>query len=721
MLRQVIIFQNNEQIFSYHFAKAYDADTLDILINKRLAPYIQNPINGKVYNKPMFDFQAHFGMFNSAFFLFVTDMADRPKTIQKEIERSVKLFKKNFETPEAIKADSPERDEFTVFIQETHYFLHPKICLMGPVGAGKTTITNYLKLSDEPDKTIMNFAEYYKIKFGKTFFDLWDFIQDDNFSPLWNNFIRGSDLIFFVLDGTSSSINDRQIQFFHNLKRRDGKYSRWVVLLTHADESDFVGKENFISNFQNLGKIDVYEIDLTAIDAKEQLDSIFRDVIGLKQPLPPSFRTKLIEANNCVQDENYADALRLLEELSPVAREYQEFKYLEVINSKIEELNTKLEDQRKKEEREKRKIKAPKKISFGSFNGPKTLDGPKNLPSMKKVSNGTMKAPPLPKVSNGAMKAPPLPNLNIPPKTELSSENKNNLPGIKTLPTKEVVHESQESSENSSKLDTSIVADVESSNPFFTGLSAEESSGLTPKQSSTPPSSLTKKPANVPKVKSLTPNVSAKQSSVSASTPKEVSIPSTIKIPPKKPPKEDNLEKVKPLAQNVKGASLDKFQIKVHKIDPINVDELDKNSQPNKHSQLAENLLQKSISGIKSGQTREKKLTFERSPLVSAEKSRLEKPTINFAKQSRTKRNPLEMFTLGEEKQTPKEGSTIRDYAEQLGQEIRSLGESLSQDLCVRFIKQIQVSLKKTNLNTKDIKKAASLYVLQRRKKKGNE
>ncbi|MCK5345104.1 MAG: hypothetical protein KAR20_16960, partial [Candidatus Heimdallarchaeota archaeon] len=198
MLRQVFLFLKTEKIFSYSFAQGYNANTLDIIVSKRLQPFILSPIEGKIYSKPYFNMQSHFGVFQGVLFLFVTDMADRPKTIAKELERATKLFKKNFPDPYLIKNTSSESEEFTTFIKETHYFLHPKIALMGPINSGKSTITTMLRLKETPDKRIMNFAFYYQIKLSELFFDLWDFIELDDFSALWKNFIRGTDVVFFV-------------------------------------------------------------------------------------------------------------------------------------------------------------------------------------------------------------------------------------------------------------------------------------------------------------------------------------------------------------------------------------------------------------------------------------------------------------------------------------------------------------------------------------------
>ena len=284
VLRQVFLYFNKEVIFTHYFAQAYTNETLNIVLTKNIATYITNPAEGQVFSKPLFEFQAHFGMFKGVFFLFVTDMADRPKTIASEIERAAKLFAKNFSNPIDIKGDSQEKHEFTTFIQETHYYLHPKLALMGSNGAGKTTITNLLKTTELPEKKIMNFGEYYRIKVGDLFFDLWDYVDHDDFSPLWNKFVSGTDLLFFIVDG--SNISDQKVQFYITLKKREAKYSSWAAIVTHEDVPGCISPEDLKNKFQ-LGDIKAFSINLTAADAKSQLLNIFNEAIGLKKPLPP--------------------------------------------------------------------------------------------------------------------------------------------------------------------------------------------------------------------------------------------------------------------------------------------------------------------------------------------------------------------------------------------------------------------------------------------------
>ncbi|MHA2000562.1 MAG: GTPase domain-containing protein, partial [Promethearchaeota archaeon] len=577
MLRQVFLYYKGKRIFSYFFAKAFDNTALDTLLNKRLLPYIQNPINGKIFNKPMFKFQAHFGMFNGVFFLFITDMADRPKTIAKEIERASKLFKKNFPEPQQIKETSQEKEEFTIFIKETHYFLHPKISLMGPVGAGKSTIRNILKINDMPDKRIMNFAEYYQIQLANLNFDLWDFVEPDDFSPLWNNFIRGSDIIFFVVNAERQNVIDRKIQFFINLKRREGKYSKWAIVLTKWDVNDTISKSDFQKRYNIEADIPIFELDFTSTTLKNDLDGIFSEGIGLKQALPPDFRKKLVTANNYVSEQKYQEAVDLLKELSVICTEYQEFSYLEVFQNKIADMESKIEEQKKQKARDQRKIKAPKKIQFGNFNAPKILEkGEKhNLPAVPSLSS--LKRPAFPKKSINKMEQPskPLSSTNI---TSLNQES------LK-------LGEKEEELEG---VNSSILQDISGSNPFFGNLPPSPAPSNvkleTNKEINVKDISKEGAKPTLPSIPSL-PKISAiPKASEGEETPK---IESKVdELFPKSEPMIDSsisaeIQTENPFFSNISQSQsentekkpeilpMDDFQIKTHQVQPINIERLE--------------------------------------------------------------------------------------------------------------------------------------------------
>jgi len=575
-------------VFQYFFAKAYDKEALEIVLKKRLLTYITNPVEGKILSKPILDFQAHFVFSNGIFILFVTDMADRPKLIAKEVERASKLFLKNFPNPKKIKESSPEKEEFTIFIKETHYYLHPKISMIGPVGSGKSTIVNILNQEEKSHgKKIMDFAFYYRIKLGNIFFDLWDFIARDNFSPLWNNFTRGSDVIFFVIDG--SNLNDEKVKFFINLKRREGKYSNWAIILTHSDNVNFTSSSTLKERYVFLKNVDVFHINLIDQNVLGNLSMIFTKTLGLKETLPQEFRKKLIEANNFVAKEKFAEGITLLRELVGICEMYQEFAYLEVFQNKIKELEEKMQLQKEKKKLEDEMFRSPEKVQFKDFKGVSHLPGKEiRIPKIKKL---------------------PVSNLD---------------------PVK--------------GLDDPAFSKLDDKNPFF--------SDLKPKKAS-------------------------------------------------------------PIEEMPAGAPIQDFEIKTYKIKPINIDRL---SEPSASSRIKmkEKFLESSLSNIKSGQTRNKKLTLERSPLISESVRAQTKTDIRKIKpvSSKIEKNPLGNFILQPEVNAP----PISIEAEKLGEEIRNLGESLSRTLCIKFVEQLRIRLKKTNLTDDDINKAAQLYVSQRRK-----
>ncbi|MHA1563501.1 MAG: hypothetical protein ACTSPA_15455, partial [Promethearchaeota archaeon] len=173
-------------------------------------------------------------------------------------------------------------------------------------------------------------------------------------------------------------------------------------------------------------------------------------------------------------------------------------------------------------------------------------------------------------------------------------------------------------------------------------------------------------------------------------------------------------ENVGSIRQMLPGAPIEDFEIKTHKISPINIDRL---SEPSASSRIKmkEKFLQSSLSNIKSGQTRDKKLTLERSPLISEGVRAQTKSEIRKIKpvSSKVEKSPLGNFII----KPIVKSSPISVEAEKLGEEIRNLGESLSRTLCKKFVEQLRIRLNKTNLTDADITKAARLYVSQRRKR----
>ncbi len=127
-------------------------------------------------------------------------------------------------------------------------------------------------------------------------------------------------------------------------------------------------------------------------------------------------------------------------------------------------------------------------------------------------------------------------------------------------------------------------------------------------------------------------------------------------------------------------------------------------------NKFAEQILEQSMRSIQTTKIPPKKMTLKRSPLIknTTLTSKIEIKQTNPISTTAKTASPLP-FTMEKKVLSSPE-------AEKLGEAIRNLGKSLSRDLCQKFIDQLQIRLKRTNLSDDDINQAADLFVKQQRK-----
>ncbi|MHA1518929.1 MAG: hypothetical protein ACTSRK_01980 [Promethearchaeota archaeon] len=742
MLRQVILFYNNEIIFSHHFAQAYSQETINIVLRKKLIGYIEKPTDGETFNKPLFEFQSHFGIFHDVFIVYVTDMSDRPKIIAKEIQRAAAMFLKYFPNPLEIKSPSPEKDEFIKFINETHYYLHPKISLMGPFPFDRQNIMSMLKVSTEPEKSIMNFAVYNQIQIGTLFLDLWNFTEMDNFSPLWNNYIRGSDMILYVINGNAEELDESQLKYFNNLRQREGKYSKAAILLTNSKSDTFITKDGLLSTYPFLERYEIFELDLMEADGKDLLITAISKAIGLKQALPLEFKIKLQNANNHVTNREFAEAIELLLQLVQICEEFQEFNFIDIFNKKIEELKVKLKEKNLQDEIEEKKIRAPKKISFGKFEGIKKLPGVKQLPGVKHLPSDGKILPILPKIKYSAD------NL----KQAISASKKEGNGEGEVTP-----KESTTPNSFDSPLPPLILSNIPeeesapSSNPFMAGMPSLDFDAafgteekLEPKKEELPSKEEISTKEEFPgpnvvedtvvddfsedieallkeheKINDLSTDLDffeEIQAEHEESKNQMDSMPVGMKSVTDGYDSEEEFEEEEPPAAipNIEsGVPMDTFKIRNYSVEPI---EMFSANQATVHEKVARdtNLPLRPSNQQKKGITRNKTLTFETSPLIE-HRDRKKRADITRTKEpsSISETNPLQEFTTVV---SPLNPQIIMTPAEKLAQAILLRGDTLALELCEKFVSQLMLKLKRT-LNDADIDNVADLYVKQKQKR----
>ena len=153
----------------------------------------------------------------------------------------------------------------------------------------------------------------------------------------------------------------------------------------------------------------------------------------------------------------------------------------------------------------------------------------------------------------------------------------------------------------------------------------------------------------------------------------------------------------------------------LQKAKPIDIAAIEGTSEP-KRAPYAEKVLEKSIDMLKDGLvgSGERKMYTERSPLI---KSEVVAPKADLPKTDPLRAPKVTVdITKAFKKQKTPDQIALEQEAEKLGEAIRNLGESLNRALCEKFVEQMRVRLKKSNLTDADIENAAKMYVDQRRK-----
>ncbi len=192
------MLKNNEVVYSFIFGTAFSSETL-AQVKDTLGDFIKDPMEGMIFSRPLFNFQVVYASIQKLFFLLVADQSDRPEYVKEVMKPTATKFIATFPNiPNSLK-DTEKQNVFEQYLLEVHKNLHPKIALVGPLGAGKTTLAQLIQAQGSVERPIMNFGKIYSVQIGKLTFDLWDWVFPDMFSPLWNNFVRGSDVILVVM------------------------------------------------------------------------------------------------------------------------------------------------------------------------------------------------------------------------------------------------------------------------------------------------------------------------------------------------------------------------------------------------------------------------------------------------------------------------------------------------------------------------------------------
>lgn len=414
MLRQIYIFHKGEVIFNYNYALGLGNEEF-LNVKKLIQTYLDAPMPGKTFHRPVSSYQIFHRGAGTSYYLFIVDLADAIDYVDKIMQKTMEKVKELFPILETIKESSPNKNRFFEYLKEIQAELHSKIVIVGPSGAGRTTLYNMLRSPNE--RPIMNFAMVSSCYLDDLTYDLWDFQLKDNFSLLWGKFIGGADLTIIIFD--LSNFHLKTITHYLNLQKREGRFSRLLIL---ANKNDLISSDEEIRRIKNeLDLPDMNEISLMSPDGRIHVTHLIRDVLQLKKPLPQNFGQLIQDAEKLNQENNLIPAIQKYKELLQICDEYQESTYSDTFEEKLDDLQNRRKEQieQEKEVARKSKYSAPKQIKFDSKVAVKALPGVKPLPGAKPLPATGINKPGLKKLTL----SPGDIQIKIPPKQNAQTQS----------------------------------------------------------------------------------------------------------------------------------------------------------------------------------------------------------------------------------------------------------------------------------------------------------
>ncbi|MHA1272230.1 MAG: ADP-ribosylation factor-like protein [Promethearchaeota archaeon] len=332
--------------------------------------------------------------------IFVSGLTDNPDNIKKELIRCKKEFLNLFQDMLETEQNTATFEMFDPTIDSIHRNLRPKISLVGFSGVGKTTITKLIKAEEIPMKHIPTITgDIATIKIGKLHFHLWDFAGQEQFSYLWNNFIKGSDAVLLITDSTLENVE--KSKFFLELIKEQAPHAHAAVIGNKQDLPDAL-KPNQIEKIIGLK---TYKMVATDPGNRDKMIQIIADILDMSAEVSPLLkplmdRDKLTEeAEKALEENRLLDAAEIYEKISDLCIELGDDSYGQEFHNLAEKIRNSIKEIDKKKEVEPEKVieeipeetakipeksKTQEKLHLPKFKAPKPKVKPLPSISLKK-------------------------------------------------------------------------------------------------------------------------------------------------------------------------------------------------------------------------------------------------------------------------------------------------------------------------------------------------
>jgi len=312
------VYRSNELLYYRHFGKALKQEVLNLLVEDIINEALIRT-ESKIDFHDYYKFRISYITDNETnlIFLFVTGLTDKFENIKKELKKCKTEFLSLFEDILQHRFDAKTFEVFDPTIDSIHRNLRPKISLIGFSGVGKTTITKLIKADEIPMQHIPTITgDIATIKIGKLHFHLWDFAGQEQFSYLWNNFIKGSDAVLLITD--SSLENIEKSKYFLELIREQAPNAQSAVI---GNKQDLKEALNPVQIEKMLG-LKTYSMIALEPKNRDKMIQIIADILEMSAEVSPLLRPLLErdklteEAVKALKDADFNKAAFLFDKIS---------------------------------------------------------------------------------------------------------------------------------------------------------------------------------------------------------------------------------------------------------------------------------------------------------------------------------------------------------------------------------------------------------------------
>jgi small GTP-binding protein len=319
----VYIYSKGELLYHRHFGKALKDD----VFNSLAADLMKDAFAKRGKKVEYHDYYKYRISYitekdSELMFLFVTGLTDNFENIKKELIKCKKEFLNLFEDLLEHKIDEKTFEIFDPTIDAIHRNLRPKISLIGFSGVGKTTITRLIKAEEIPMQHIPTITgDIATIKIGKLHFHLWDFAGQEQFSYLWNNFIKGSDAVLLITD--SSLENVEKSKFFLELIKEQAPQAHTSVIGNKQDLDDAMKPEQI----EKIIGLKTYSMIANDSNNRDKMITIIADVLEMSAEVSPLLKpllerdTYMEQAVKALESAEFSKAATFFDKISDLCIE----------------------------------------------------------------------------------------------------------------------------------------------------------------------------------------------------------------------------------------------------------------------------------------------------------------------------------------------------------------------------------------------------------------